>query len=63
MDDAERSRAAVRYDCMQWAMRSAAPGDDVMAILARAQLFADFVLSERVSPLVLNLEKPVVDER
>ena len=40
----KRQSAAVRYDCMDWAMRTAAPGDDAMAIVARAQLFAEFVL-------------------
>jgi hypothetical protein len=31
---------------MEWAMRSASVGDDAMAIVARAQLFADFVLGK-----------------
>lgn len=59
MDEAERKRAAVRYDCMQWAVQQAAPGEDVMATLARAQLYAEFVLSttERIG-LLTDLEHP-----
>lgn len=44
MTAAERKRTAVRYDCMQWAVQQAAPGEDAVATVARAQLYADFVL-------------------
>lgn len=50
MDEAERKRAAVRYDCMQWAMQIAASGDDALGIVARAELFAEFVLAQRIAP-------------
>lgn len=64
MDESECKRAAVRYDCMEWALRSAAPGDDAMMTIARAQLYADFVLAEGIptAGFVLNLEKPTVDK-
>ena len=50
MDESERKRAAVRYDYMQWAIRNGERGEHVEAILARAQLYADFVLSEGILP-------------
>lgn len=63
MTETERKRAAVRYDCMEWAMQNAAPREDAMATIARAQLYAEFILSpEGVSALSLDLKKPVVDQ-
>lgn len=48
MTKTERNRAAVRYDCMGWAMQTATPGEDAMMTIAKAGLYADFILG---SPL------------
>lgn len=64
MDESERKRAAVRYDCMQWAMHSAVPGEDPMKVLARAQLYEEYVSTgpwEADHPL--NLKQARVDKR
>ena len=45
LTDAERRAGIVRENSMDWAMRTAVPGEDALAILARAQLYADFVLA------------------
>ena len=44
MKAAERRVGRVRVCAMDWAMRTAASGEDPMAILARAQLYEEFVL-------------------
>jgi hypothetical protein len=45
MTDDEIMLGRVRENCLQWAMQTAAPGEDVMAVLARAQLFEDYLTS------------------
>ena len=47
----ERRKGAVRYDCLRWSMQAAARGEDAMATLARAQLFAEFVLQDAPPPI------------
>lgn len=47
--DAERREGAVRYDCLKFAMQTAARGEDALAILARAHLYADFILPADLS--------------
>jgi len=44
MIDADLQLARVREGCLQWAMQTAAPGEDAMAILARAQLYEEYLL-------------------
>lgn len=38
-------RAAIRTDAMHWAMFTASPGEDPLVILARAQLYEDYIRS------------------
>ena len=44
MTELERRRGIVRENSLAYAMQTAMPGEDVMAILARAQLFEEYVL-------------------
>jgi hypothetical protein len=43
---AERRRGIVRENSLSYAMQLALPGEDPMAIIARAQLFEEYVLAE-----------------
>lgn len=61
MGESERKRAAVRYDCLKWAMQNGARGERVEATLARAQLYADFVLTEGATGLSDVVDKMRVD--
>lgn len=40
----EKERYAIRCDAMNWATRTARLGEDALAILARAQLYEDYVV-------------------
>lgn len=44
MTDAECQLGMVRENAMRWAMQTARPGEDAMAILARAQLYEEYIL-------------------
>ena len=46
MTDAERTSGKVRHDAMGWAMQTSILGEDAMAIVARASLYAEFVLGD-----------------
>jgi hypothetical protein len=35
----------IRENCLHWAMQTASPGEDAMAILARAQLYEEYLTS------------------
>jgi hypothetical protein len=39
------ARGIARENAMQWAMQTALAGEDPMAILARAQLYEEYVLA------------------
>lgn len=39
----ERGRSAVQYDCLRHALDTAMRGDIALAIVARAQLFEEYV--------------------
>jgi hypothetical protein len=60
--ETERKRAAVRYDCMQWALLHARHGEDAQVTIARAELYLDFVLAPEGAALAgmnkeaMNLE-------
>jgi hypothetical protein len=46
MTDDQMIVGRVRETAMHWAMQTAVTGEDAMAILARAQLYEDYILSE-----------------
>lgn len=45
MNKAERRSAIVRENALQWAIQTAMLGEDPLAILARAQLYEEYILS------------------
>jgi hypothetical protein len=45
MSDTDLFEAKVRGDGLSYAMQTSERGEDPMAVLARAQLYADFVLN------------------
>jgi len=47
MKEAERSAGIARENALQWAMQTAQVGEDPMAILARAQLYEEYILSAK----------------
>jgi hypothetical protein len=51
MPDEERSIANARHNCMEWAMQTAVRGEDAMAILARAELYEEWLLKGLFSGL------------
>lgn len=53
-----------RENAMHWAIMTAMPGEDPLKVLARAQLYEEYLGGADLSPpLVLNLKQPGVDER
>ena len=58
--DESAGRRSIRHDCMHWAVLLALPGEDPLKVLARAELFEDYL----TAPLNggLNLEKAVIDK-
>lgn len=58
MTDEECQAARVREGCLQWAMQTAAPGEDAMAIIARAQLYEDYLLPMGLKHLRLGDGEP-----
>lgn len=48
MTEAVRAHGIARENAMGWAMRTATLGEDAMAILARAQLYEEYVLGPLV---------------
>jgi hypothetical protein len=40
-----KRQAAIREEAMQWAMFTASSGEDPLVILARAQLYEDYIKS------------------
>lgn len=45
MDELTRSNGIARENAMRWSMQTATIGEDPMAILARAQLYEEYVLA------------------
>jgi hypothetical protein len=65
--DCVRAEGIARENAMRWAMSTAMTGEDPMAILARAQLYEEYVLAPVRTPggtgrLVLNVEQSHVDK-
>ena len=52
--DTERRHGIVRENSLSYAMQLALPGEDPLAILARAALFEEYVLFEAGRPSVLR---------
>ena len=50
MTDADRRSGIARENAMAWAMQISQRGEDPMAILARAQLFEEYVLAAKATP-------------
>lgn len=44
-----RRKAAIRAEAMGWAIQTAELGEDPLVILARAQLYEDYILSHLVA--------------
>ena len=52
MKDAERRAGIARENALQWAMQTAVCGEDPMAILARAQLYEEYILAAKATALL-----------
>lgn len=46
LTEAQRAAGIARENAMHWAMQTATLGEDAMAILARAQIYEDYILAE-----------------
>lgn len=62
MTKTEQRHGIVRENSMAYAMQTAMPGDDPMAIIARAQLFEEYVLGAEAKiltqpPLLLTVRE------
>ena len=58
--DTERRHGIVRENSLAYAIQTAVPGDDPMAIIARAQLFEEYVLGAeaRLTGVHVDFDKP-----
>ena len=64
MTDADRRAGIARENVLQWALHMAATGEDPMSILARAQLYEEYILAAKATGLVLTQDHKVpVDGR
>lgn len=59
MSGAERRHGIVRENSLAFAMQTAMPEEDPMAILARAQLYEEYILS--TASVHLNRDEPTND--
>ena len=49
MKESERRAGIARENALQWAMQTAERGEDPMAILARAQLYEEYILASKAT--------------
>lgn len=59
MDDAIRTQGRIRTEAMEWALRTATPGEAADKVMARAVYYADWVgevlRSEGLGPVLKRL--------